>query len=524
MQFSDLQLIEPLLRALSEEGYRAPTEIQAQAIPHVLAGRDLLGIAQTGTGKTAAFALPMLQLLATRPPTLPPGSGRPPIRALVITPTRELASQIGDSFRAYGRYLKLMGAVVYGGVGQTPQVQAISRGIDILVATPGRLLDLMQQGCVRLGHAEIVVLDEADRMLDMGFLPDVRRILSALPRPRQTLFFSATMAGAPAELARGILKDPARVEVTPQATTVERIRQSVVFVDKAAKQSLLERLLGDPALARTLVFTRTKHGADKVVQRLTRAGHQVAAIHANRSQSQRERALQAFRSGRLRVLVATDIAARGIDVDGITHVINFDLPNVPESYVHRIGRTARAGADGAAISFCDGTERSYLRDIEREIRMRIPTLEGGQEAAKDAQRTAHAAPAGPAAAGWDHPQVVRRDEPRRPQERPDDDRRPGPRPQGGRPRQGGRPQHAGQAHGRRPDAGQRHGGRTHGSRSHGEGVRRDDRGPAQPREGRVRADGTRPTPDGGPGQGPTSPIYQGPRPQGAARRSRRPRY
>ncbi|MFM8979405.1 MAG: DEAD/DEAH box helicase, partial [Planctomycetia bacterium] len=379
MPFADLHLIDPLLRALAEEGYTSPTEIQRQAIPHVLAGRDLLGIAQTGTGKTAAFALPVLQLLSTRPARLPPGSGRPPVRALVIAPTRELAAQVADSFRSYGRHLPLRGTVIYGGVGQVPQVQALTRGVDILVATPGRLLDLLQQGCVRLGGVEVVVLDEADRMLDMGFLPDVQRILSVLPKPRQTLVFSATMAGAPAQLAASILRDPARVEVTPQATTVERIRQSVIYLPKPAKQPMLERLLGDPAFRRTLVFTRTKHGANKVVSRLAGAGIQAAALHADKSQGQRQRALAAFREGRLRVLVATDIAARGIDVEGITHVVNFDLPNVPDSYVHRIGRTARAGAEGAAISFCDPTERADLRDIEREIRMRVPTHEGHGE-------------------------------------------------------------------------------------------------------------------------------------------------
>ncbi|MFM8387338.1 MAG: DEAD/DEAH box helicase, partial [Planctomycetia bacterium] len=402
MPFADLRLIDPLLRALSEEGYTTPTEIQQQAIPHVLAGRDLLGIAQTGTGKTAAFALPILQRLATQPPRLPPGSGRPPVRALVIAPTRELAAQVADSFRAYGRYLPLRGTVIYGGVGQVPQVQALTRGVDILVATPGRLLDLLHQGCVRLGGVEIVVLDEADRMLDMGFLPDVQSILATLPKPRQTLFFSATMAGEPAQLATRILKDPARVEVTPQATTVERIRQSVVYLEKAAKQAMLERLLSDPAFQRTLVFTRTKHGANKVVSRLAGAGIQAAALHADKSQGQRQRALAAFRDGRLRVLVATDIAARGIDVQGITHVVNLDLPNVPESYVHRIGRTARAGAEGVAISFCDPTERAYLRDIEREIRMRVPVHEAHGAPPPPPPRAPGAGPHGRPQAGGRH--------------------------------------------------------------------------------------------------------------------------
>jgi ATP-dependent RNA helicase RhlE len=371
MTFSTLQLIEPLLRAVAEEGYSVPTPVQAQAIPHVLAGRDLLGIAQTGTGKTGAFALPILQRLAERPA---PGGGRG-IRALVITPTRELAAQIGDSFRAYGRHLRLRHAVVFGGVSDRPQTEALRRGVDILVATPGRLLDLMQRGAVRLDRIEVFALDEADRMLDMGFLPDVRRVIAALPRRRQTLFFSATMPPDARALADRLLVDPARVAVTPPATTVEKVAQSVYFVGRADKQALLQHLLGDPAVTRALVFTRTKHGANRVAKLLGRAGIEADAIHANRSQNQRQRALGAFKAGRMRVLVATDIAARGIDVEEISHVVNFDLPNVPESYVHRIGRTARAGAGGAAISFCDGEERAFLGDIEREIRMRIPVVE-----------------------------------------------------------------------------------------------------------------------------------------------------
>jgi ATP-dependent RNA helicase RhlE len=372
MRFSDLNLRPPLLQAVEEEGYTEPTPIQAQAIPPVLLGRDLLGIAQTGTGKTAAFALPILDLLSGRPP--PTGLGFRPIRALVLTPTRELAAQIGQSLATYGRHLALRHTVVFGGVGQRPQVDALRRGVDVLVATPGRLLDLLGQRWLTLSTVEVFVLDEADRMLDMGFLPAVRRVLEALPRRRQTLFFSATMGREPQGLADQILTDPVRVEVTPQATTAERVAQSVYFVEKHFKQALLEHLLKDPAITRALVFTRTKHGADKVVRRLYASGLDAAAIHANKSQGQRERALHAFQGGRTRVLVATDIASRGIDVEQISHVINYDLPNLPEAYVHRIGRTARAGASGRAISFCDSSERPYLKDIEKEIRARVPVV------------------------------------------------------------------------------------------------------------------------------------------------------
>ncbi|HEX7970306.1 MAG TPA: DEAD/DEAH box helicase [Stellaceae bacterium] len=362
--FSELALIQPIQRALQAAKYERPTPVQAQAIPYLLEGRDLLGIAQTGTGKTAAFALPMLQRLSANPAPAPRGF----VRALVLTPTRELAIQIGDSFRAYGRYLSLRHALVYGGVGQKPQVDALGRGVDILVATPGRLLDLMGQGHVRLGKLSIFVLDEADRMLDMGFVHDVKRVIAALPKERQSLFFSATMPPAIAQLAGSILKDPARVEVTPAATTVERIEQRVLFVETANKRALLATVLKDPAITRALVFTRTKHGADRVVQQLERAQIRADAIHGNKSQSARQRALANFRAGHTRILVATDIAARGIDIDGISHVINYELPNVPESYVHRIGRTARAGADGIAISFCDAEERAYLKDIEKLTR------------------------------------------------------------------------------------------------------------------------------------------------------------
>ncbi len=372
MQFQELQLIDPLLRALQAEGYTIPTPIQEQAIPPVMNGRDLIGCAQTGTGKTAAFALPILQRLSAVTPKR--GSKRA-IRALVLSPTRELASQIADSFSAYGRHLDLKHAVVFGGVGQNPQVQLIRRGVDIVIATPGRLLDLMGQGEVRFDALEVFVLDEADRMLDMGFIHDVRRIIKELPRKRQTLLFSATMPDAIQELASSILTNPAYVEVTPQATTVEKIDQTVFMVDKNNKRALLEHMLRDANMSRVLVFTRTKHGANKLAQQLVEQARIPAdAIHGNKSQSAREKALASFKSGRIRVLVATDIAARGIDVDDVTHVINFDLPNESESYVHRIGRTARAGASGIAISFCDAEERSYLRDIERLIRRPIPVV------------------------------------------------------------------------------------------------------------------------------------------------------
>jgi ATP-dependent RNA helicase RhlE len=372
MHFSDLKLIDPLLRAVAAEGYDIPTPIQLQAIPHVLEGRDLLGCAQTGTGKTAAFALPMLQRLSAAPP--PAGRVRP-IRALVLTPTRELASQIGESFAVYGKHLRLRHAVIFGGVGQRAQEQALTSGLDILVATPGRLLDLCGQGMVSFRGLEIFVLDEADRMLDMGFIHDVRRVISLLPARRQTLFFSATMPPDIIELSARILVDPARVAVTPIASTAEKIRQHVYFVEKSDKRALLEQVLGDPSVERALVFTRTKHGANRVAEQLVRARIGAEAIHGNKSQNARERALANFKRGETRVLVATDIAARGIDVEGISHVINFDLPEVPECYVHRIGRTARAGASGIAFSFCDSDERPLLSDIERLIRMRIPVVE-----------------------------------------------------------------------------------------------------------------------------------------------------
>jgi ATP-dependent RNA helicase RhlE len=362
--FADLALIEPIQRALSLENYQHPTPIQARAIPPLLAGRDLCGIAQTGTGKTAAFALPMLQRLAAD--AAPRRRFSP--RALILAPTRELAIQIGDSFRVYGRFLPLRHTVIYGGVGQQPQVAAIAAGVDILIATPGRLLDLLEQGRLRLDGVSIFVLDEADRMLDIGFIRPIRRIVAALPKARQSLCFSATMPPDVAKLCNDILRDPLRVEVTPAASTVERIDQRVFFVDAARKRGLLASLLRDRGVGRALVFTRTKHGANRVAEQLCRGGIRADAIHGNKSQNARQRALAGFRDGKVRVLVATDVAARGIDIDGITHVINYELPNVPETYVHRIGRTARAGAAGTAVSFCDQAERGSLRDIEKLTR------------------------------------------------------------------------------------------------------------------------------------------------------------
>jgi ATP-dependent RNA helicase RhlE len=367
-QFTDFALGDSIQRAIADQGYDTPTPIQALAISPVLAGRDLCGIAQTGTGKTAAFALPILKRLADRStPRLPMSP-----RVLVLTPTRELASQVAQSFRTYGAGLKLSTAVIFGGVTQRPQVDALKRGVDILVATPGRLLDLVDQRLLMLARVEILVVDEADQMLDLGFIVPLRKIVKLVPAKRQTLFFSATMPKTIADLASTLLTDPVRVAVAPAATTVDRVSQSVIFVAGADKPALLERILADPAMQRVLVFTRTKHGADKVVRNLHRARIDAAAIHGNKSQAQREKALAAFKKGATRVLVATDIAARGIHVEGVTHVVNYDLPNVPESYVHRIGRTARAGADGIAISFCNGEERAFLRDIEKLTRTSIP--------------------------------------------------------------------------------------------------------------------------------------------------------
>jgi len=386
LTFADLRLIDPLLRAVQAEGYTAPTPIQAQAIPHVLDGRDLLGLAQTGTGKTAAFALPILQRLQAM--------GRRPhgdraIAVLVLTPTRELAAQIGEGFAGYGRHLGYKHTVIFGGVGQNAQERAVRGGLDILVATPGRLLDLVQQRIVHLNKIDIFVLDEADRMLDMGFIHDVRRVISHLPKDRQTLFFSATMPPEAKTLADAILRNPATVAVAPVSSTAERVEQRVLFVERGDKRPVLAALLeSDRSISRTLVFTQMKHTANRVAEYLQKRGIEADAIHGNKSQNARERALARFKSGQARVLVATDIAARGIDIEEVTHVINYELPNVPETYVHRIGRTARAGKSGIAISLCDAQERLYLRDIERLIRQRIPTLDATNLIEK--ARTLHA--------------------------------------------------------------------------------------------------------------------------------------
>lgn len=368
--FTALGLAEPLLRALDAAQYVTPTPIQAQAIPVLLKGRDVLGIAQTGTGKTAAFTLPLLHRLSAERAHVAPKA----VRALILAPTRELAVQIGDAIKVYGRQLKLRHTVILGGVSQHGQVRALARGIDIVVATPGRLMDLLNQRHLRLDKVSHLVLDEADRMLDMGFIRDVRKIVAALPARRQSLLFSATMPPEVAKLAADMLHNPQRIEVTPQKVTVERIAQSVHHVATAQKRALLVSLMQDPALRRVIVFTRTKHRANRVAEQLQKAGVTADAIHGNKSQNARQRALDAFRKGRVRVLVATDIAARGIDVSDVSHVINYELPNEPESYVHRIGRTARAGADGTAISLCDGSERALLRDIERLTRQRLTVI------------------------------------------------------------------------------------------------------------------------------------------------------
>ena len=371
MLFKDLNLIEPILRALNTEGYSTPTPIQEQSIPVALAGRDLLGCAQTGTGKTAAFSIPILQHLYAEKSN---GQRTKGIRALILTPTRELAIQIDESIAAYGRHLGLKHLVVFGGVSQHPQTAALRSGTDILIATPGRLLDLMQQGYISLSNIGIFVLDEADRMLDMGFIHDVKKVIAKLPSKRQTLFFSATMPNEIATLADSILNEPVRVEVTPVSSTAQTIQQSMFFVEKTDKKHLLLHLLKDKSIERVLVFARTKHGSDKVVKDLANHGVPAEAIHGNKSQNARQRALSNFKSGATRVLVATDIAARGIDVDNLTHVINYELPNVPETYVHRIGRTGRAGASGTAFSFCDREEREFLRDIQKLIGVTIPVV------------------------------------------------------------------------------------------------------------------------------------------------------
>jgi ATP-dependent RNA helicase RhlE len=369
--FQTLGLIEPLLKAIQEEGYTTPTPIQAESIPIVLEGKDLLGCAQTGTGKTAAFTLPILQLLVKSKTQ----ERRKKIRSLIVTPTRELAIQIGESFNAYGRHTGLNCTVIFGGVGQGPQVTALRNGVDVVIATPGRLLDLMNQGHLNIREVEIFVLDEADRMLDMGFVHDVKKLLAVLPKKRQSLFFSATMPPEIVSLANSILFHPLKVSVTPVSSTVDIIVQSVYFVDKVNKNSLLIEILKNTAIKTALVFTRTKHGADKVVNLLLKNNIKAEAIHGNKAQNARQRALTNFKAQTTRVLVATDIAARGIDVDELAYVVNYEIPNIPETYVHRIGRTGRAGAGGTAISFCDAEERAFLKDIEKLIAKKVPVIE-----------------------------------------------------------------------------------------------------------------------------------------------------
>jgi len=370
MQFQSLKIIEPILKSLLEEGYTEPTPIQIQAIPIVLQGNDLLGCAQTGTGKTAAFAVPILQLLSANKVNI----GKRKIRSLIVTPTRELAIQINESFKTYGRYTELKSAVIFGGVKQNPQVKTLQGGIDILIATPGRLLDLINQKYISLKDIEILVLDEADRMLDMGFIHDVKKILALLPTKRQTLFFSATMPPEIVKLSNTILYKPLKVEVTPSATTADTVNQYVYFVDKGNKNALLLYLLKDERIKTVLVFTRTKHGADKVVKVLVKNNIKAEAIHGNKNQNARQRALANFKAQTTRVLVATDIAARGIDIDDMEFVVNYEISNLAETYVHRIGRTGRAGANGTAFSFCDAEEKAYLKDIEKLISKKIPVI------------------------------------------------------------------------------------------------------------------------------------------------------
>ncbi|HUW05303.1 MAG TPA: DEAD/DEAH box helicase [Williamwhitmania sp.] len=395
MSFENLGLIEPIQKALKAEGYITPTPIQEKAIPIVLQGRDLIGCAQTGTGKTAAFAIPIIQQLVQNRMV---ESGNRRIKALVVTPTRELAIQIGESFEAYGKNAGLRHTVVFGGVAQRPQTAALQRGVDILIATPGRLLDLVNQGFIHLNSIKIFVLDEADRMLDMGFIHDVKRIIAIIPKQRQTLFFSATMPPEITKLASTILTDPARVEVTPTASTADIIEQSVYFVDKENKNGLLLHLLRDNVIETALVFTRTKHGADKVVRLLNKNGVLAEAIHGNKSQNARQSALEKFKTHKIRVLAATDIAARGIDIDELSHVINFEMPNVSETYVHRIGRTGRAGHEGVALSFCDAEEKAFLKDIEKLISKSIPVVSNhpypmtGVVASASRQATRHPQP------------------------------------------------------------------------------------------------------------------------------------
>jgi len=495
--FNDLGLIEPILKALQEEGYTHPTPIQAQAIPHLVQGRDLLGCAQTGTGKTAAFAIPILQELTARP-----SAAKRAIRTLILTPTRELAIQIGESFAAYGRNLQVKHTVIFGGVGQRPQTDALQRGVDIVVATPGRLLDLMNQGFVHLGGLEIFVLDEADRMLDMGFIHDVKKVIAKLPAKRQTLFFSATMPPEIAKLANSILTNPIKVEVAPVSSTADTIDQHLFYVDRTDKNKLLVHLLQGDAIREALIFTRTKHGANKVVKVLEQAGIGAEAIHGNKSQTARQNALKNFKEGKIRALVATDIAARGIDIDGLTHVINFDIPNIPETYVHRIGRTGRAGASGRALSFCDHEEKAFLRDITRLIKRDIPVvtdhefvMTGGPKRAEPEVREPRQ-PRGPGRGAQQRPQGQRpasgqrregdrNSAPRAPREGGGRDGNRDRQPREQRPQQarGDRPQQSRQdrpaaPRGDRPAA-------PRGDRPQQQQSQRNDR-PAQPRDGRDR--------------------------------------
>jgi ATP-dependent RNA helicase RhlE len=371
MQFTDLNIIPPILRALENENYKEPTPIQEQAIPQILQGKDLLGCAQTGTGKTAAFAIPILQLLSEEKPNRPI---QRKIRALILTPTRELALQIFESFNAYGKYTRLKYSVIFGGVSQKPQEKSLKEGVDIVIATPGRLNDLMNQGFIDLRHVEMFILDEADRMLDMGFINDVKKVIKKIPTKRQTLLFSATIPPEIAKMSSEILTHPVKIAISPVSSTAELIQQCVYFVEKADKKQLLLHLLKDKKIKSVLVFSRTKHGADKIVKELNRSKITAQAIHGNKSQNNRQNALNNFKNNQIRVLVATDIAARGIDIDELSHVINYDLPNVPETYVHRIGRTGRAGLGGIAISFCDEEEKAYLKDIQKLIGKQIPVI------------------------------------------------------------------------------------------------------------------------------------------------------
>ncbi|MCO5934112.1 MULTISPECIES: DEAD/DEAH box helicase [Mucilaginibacter] len=407
MSFEKLDLIEPILRALKTEGYTTPTPIQEQAIPYILQHRDLLGCAQTGTGKTAAFAIPILQLLFLDKQK---HKEQKSIKALILTPTRELAIQISESFTAYGKNTGLKNLVIFGGVSQNPQVDALRRGVDILIATPGRLLDLMNQRHVHIDQIKMLILDEADRMLDMGFVNDVKKIIAKVPANRQTLFFSATMPNEIQHLADSILQKPARVEVAPVSSTADTIQQSLYYVSKNDKRLLLNHILEDKGIKTALVFTRTKHGADKVVKDLLRAGITAEAIHGNKSQNARQRALANFKNRTTRVLIATDIAARGIDIDDLTHVINYEIPNIPETYVHRIGRTGRAGASGIALTFCDGEEEiDYLKDIHKLIAKEIPVelghpypLSYDAMTAKMMSKAKNGTPKSPASAGGRH--------------------------------------------------------------------------------------------------------------------------